>query len=153
MGLAEIRAELKAIIAGVIGIGPVHDYERWSADWNSYLSFFKLPGQENINGWTITRVSTSEEAHAQNQDWRRHKFLLKGYYSQKDSAGSEKVFQDLIEAVCHRLRINPQLDGAAAQSDPPQVETVETRFFGDILCHYAEISIVVQEDETFVPLT
>jgi len=54
MPLAEIRTQIKTILEGVSGIGIVHEYERWAADWKGFLDLFK-DANGWINGWSITR--------------------------------------------------------------------------------------------------
>ncbi len=148
MSLASMRSAIKSILEGVAGIGVVHDYERWTVDWATYLSLFRAPAQNLINGWTISRASTSEVAFASGRHRRSHRFIVRGYYSQKDAAGSEKNFQDLIEAVCDGLRGNVSLNGTAESSGPPQVRRVESRTLGDVLCHYCEIGLDADEEMT-----
>lgn len=149
MSLSAIRGEIVKLLKGVTGIGIVHDYERWTADWKRYLALFAPKGQEVINGWTVTRTSSDEEPHAENQHYRFHRMVIRGYYSHKDDAASERTFQDLVERVCDSLRVNRSLNGVAEHAEPPQVTVVEPRAFGDVLCHYAEIHLTVEEDVTF----
>ena len=70
--------------------------------------------------------------------------------SAEDAAGSELVFQDLIEEICDRFRDDRALrllDESGAprvpsleRLQPPQVDLIELRTFqGTVLCHYAEI--------------
>lgn len=146
MSLKDVREKIKSILETVPGIGLVHDYERLASDWPSFLSFFKPDGTDLVNGWTITRTASSETPQAGGQHVRQHKMLIKGYYSQKDKAGSEKAFQDLLEAVCDRLRSQ-----AGSAFGPPQVEVVELRLFGEVLCHYGEVSLLATEETTFIP--
>lgn len=149
MSLANIRTQLKTILEGVSGIGVVHDYERWANDWATFISFFKPAAQSVINGWQITRRSTREEEHAATQTYRFHTMVIHGFYSLDDSAASEKTFQDLIETICTTIRQNATLNGAAYHALPPQVAVVEQRKFGDVLCHYGEINVLVEEDVTW----
>ena len=146
MALSSVRDAIKETLKGVSGIGVVHDYERWTVDWGRYLSLFKPKGQDVINGWTVSRASSSEVASTSRQYFRTHRFIIKGYYSQRDSAGSEKVFQDLIERVCDALRANRNLNQTADRVEPPQVDLVETRSLGEVLCHYCQISLMVEEE-------
>jgi hypothetical protein len=145
MSLADIRTQLKAIIESVDGIGKVHDYDRWTTDWNRFLSFFKTEDNK-INGWIITRSWAKEKVHAATSvNIRTHRIIIKGYYGLKDSAGSEKAFQDLIESVCDALRKNNDLNGSCLSADPPQVAKIYHRPFGGILVHACNIVLSVDE--------
>ena len=149
MSLATIRTQLKVILEGVTGIGIVHDYERHAKDWSTYLSFYKKPGTSVINGWQITRRATREEEHAATQTYRFHTMVIHGFYSLDDSAASEKTFQDLIEAISTAIRQNATLNGAAFHALPPNIAVVEQRMFGDVLVHYCEMTVDVEEDTTW----
>jgi hypothetical protein len=148
MSLSAIRTEIKTLLTGVTDIGVVHDYERWAIDWNTILAQFKPAGKDYIRGWMITRQASPErviEPGAGGLNDRTHRFLIKGIASLKDDAATEQIFQDLVESVCQILRANPDLNGSAVESDPPQVLTVEMRMFSQVLCHYAEIELKVTE--------
>lgn len=148
MSLSAIRTEIKNILETVTDIGLVHDYERWSVDWNTILSLFKPTGKDYIRGWMITRAATTEAVLTQGiggSNVREHRFVIKGVMGLKDAQATEKTFHDLVEAVCTALRQNPALNNSAEESDPPQVLTVDIRMFGQVLCHYAEIELKATE--------
>jgi hypothetical protein len=153
MRLADIREQIKTIISGVPGIGIVHDYERWSADWNKFLDHYKS-ADGRINGWTITRGATPER-WLTNIDYERvYEITIRGYYGLKDSAASEIGFQNLIEAICDEFRGNDTLNGTCETVCPEfgsmagksgiQVITVEPKLFGSVLCHYCELRLGAQ---------
>lgn len=159
MSVANIRAQIKAILETVTGIGVVHDYERWAVNWADILSQFKPSNQAKINGWMITRTETEERVHAFGQNQAVHSFLIRGVYSLDDSEASEKTFQDLIEAIRERFRSNFNLNGSCQSIYPEfgewagkagiQADTVEARMFGGVLCHYCELGLGAQEIYTF----
>lgn len=146
MSLSLIRDQIKTILLGVSGVGTkVHDYERWAKTWEDYLAFFKSNGL--IKGWTITRSSTPEVESTTTTNMRTHTFLIRGYYSLDDSAGTEKTFQDIIEAIAAAFRVNPTLNGQAFDSGPLQVDMVGNVLFGSVLCHFCELRLLAQEEE------
>ena len=65
--------------------------------------------------------------------------------------GSEVVFQELLEEICDRFRDDRTirlLDESGSprvrsleRLQPPQVDLIELRMFGNVLCHYAEIRL------------
>lgn len=155
MNLADIREQIRVILAGVPGIGVVHDYERLSTDWNKYLDLYKDSGGR-INGWTVSRFKTPERTHSQGGGMTRtHQFIIRGIYGLKDADATELAFQDLVEAICVAFRAADTLNGACFTCTPTegapdgaagiQVEIVEPRMFGGVLCHYAELHLYAQE--------
>ncbi|MBA7676883.1 hypothetical protein ES703_85128 [subsurface metagenome] len=146
MSLSLIRDEIKSILLGVSGVGTkVHDYERYAKTWEEYLAFFKSNGL--IKGWTITRTATPEAESTTTTNMRTHTFLIRGYYSLDDSAGTEKTFQDIIENIAAAFRVNKRLNGQAFDSGPLQVDMVGNVLFGSVLCHFCELRLLAQEEE------
>jgi len=144
MSLTDIREQIKSILAGIDGIGAVHDYERWSKDWNKFLDHYKSP-DGRINGWSITRDRTSEECDTSSHHTRIHHFTIRGFYGLKDSEASELTFQGLIEDICEAFRSKYQLNETVNDNSPIQVEAVEPRMFGGVLCHFCELSLTAEE--------
>lgn len=149
MSLEAIREQIKTILSGVSGIGVVHDYERWAADWTSYLELFSVEDEigTRINGWEITRKKTPSKTASTTHDSRSHTFLIRGIYGLKDSDATEITFQQLIEDVCAAFRSNYQLNSTADNTESVQVDLVENRVFGNVLCHYCELSLTADEYE------
>lgn len=148
MSLATIRTQVKTILEGVSGIGLVHEYVRWATTWEKFLEFFKTSSNK-INGATITRVQTPETCESSDHNSRRHSFLIRMYYGLKDDDESEITFQLLVENTCAAFRAKRTLNSTAEDSGPPQVEILELRMFGTVLCHYAEISLDAEEFESW----
>ncbi|WP_298434577.1 hypothetical protein [Geobacter sp.] len=146
---AAILADIKTILAAVPGVGTVHDYERQSADWSNFIGLFKDPGTGKILGWEITRRAAAE--HQAGVYLRHHQFVLKGYMGLQDAAGSSKVFQALCEEVCAMFRNAPAgagweyRNGDEPDRAPAQIEIINDRMFGGVLCHCAEIALSVTE--------
>ena len=161
----EIGDAILAEISSVPEAGRVHAYQRWSADLGKYLDLFRWEaggGLAQIRGWVLTRERAGEEAASIGSNAsggfapaglsrRTHTFLLFGIMSAEDAAGSEAAFQDLIEKICDRFRDEGTLrllDESGAprvrsleRLQPPQVDLIELRTFGNVLCHYAEIRL------------
>ena len=165
----EIGDAISAEVSSVPGAGRVHAYQRFSADLGKYLDLFRWEaggGSTQIRGWVLTRERAGEESASLGSNApggflpaglgrRTHTFLLFGIMSVEDASGSELVFQDLIEEVCDRFRGDGALrllDESGAprvrsleRLQPPQVDLIEMRTFGNVLCHYAEIRIRAME--------
>lgn len=155
MGVATITSGIQTVLLGVSGVSIVHKYERWAKDWTTFLGFFKTSGGK-INGWMISRKKTpSRVADIVRYNQREHEFRLFGIYGLDDSAASELTFQAQVEAVQNALdaAMNPsdahyKLDWTCEKCGPGQVEVVENRVFGTVLCHVAEIILPVTERVT-----
>lgn len=155
-----IGEAIAAEVALVSNIGRLHTFQRWARDIHRYLEHFEWDpptGSDQIRGWLLTRESAREElgSFASNApggfvpaglNRRTHTFLLFGIMSLEDSTSSELTFQDLVEAVCDRFRTNDalRLSGTIASLErlvPPQVDRIDIRTFGSVLCHTVEIRI------------
>ncbi len=147
MGLADIREQIKTILSGVSGAGVVHDYDRWASTWEKFLDLFKDEATGKINGWTITRDKTPATTASTTHDSRVHHFRIRGYYGLKDEDASEIVFQQLIEDICASFRSKYKLNDTAENTEPVQVEAVDLRIFGNVLCHYCELLLMAEEYE------
>jgi hypothetical protein len=145
MSESAIRTQIKTILEGVTGIGVVHDYERWSNDWATFLTLFKHVAGSRINGWIITRFKVDEEEETTSHEPSIHHYKIKGMYSLDDSAASEKAFNLLIEAIRAAFRANYQLNGTATNTTPVKVPVIENRVFGSVLCHYCEMTLTAEE--------
>ena len=156
MSLADIREQIKVLLSGVSGIGIVHDYERWAAEWPKFLDLYKVEATGKLNGWTISRKKTPKSLLAKGGiSTRTHHIMIRGIYGLKDSDASELVFQEIIEAIVAEFAKHDTLnatcftcsatDNAPGDEDGIQVDLVENRSFGGVLCHYAELSLFVQE--------
>jgi hypothetical protein len=151
MGLAEIQQEIKEILESVEGIGKVHDYERHTVDWKTFLSLF-TDANHRVNGWTVSRSQVRENRHASmGVNLRTHVFHIRGYFGLKDSAQSEKTFQELVDKVCGVFREKETLNGTSLKSGPPQVGTVSRRRFSGILVHTCDITLEVREYVQYTP--
>jgi hypothetical protein len=152
MSESAIRTQVAAIVNGVTNIGKVYDYERWAADWSTFISLFKttISGTAQIRGWEIGRRGFSEKQVAigtpYGQNEKRHIFFIRGYLGLDDSAATEKIFNGLIEAISDAFRNNWTLNDTALNHEWIQADIIEMRMFGSVLCHYCELSLAVCEE-------
>lgn len=147
MSLAEIRAGLKGALEDVPRIGLVTDYEPWARREEDFRRYFFDPALGYILGWSITRQATTEVDDTHDENTATHLMVIRGYRALADGAATEKDFQDLIETVRARLRLEQRarFGKICLAVGPPQVRTVEARLFADYLVHYVEITQQVQE--------
>jgi len=144
MGLANVRSEIKNLLESVPGIGKVHDYQRWTDDWESLLELFK-DSSNKINGWTISFPRSTERKDTPGINIGTHDAEIIGYYGLEEDGESEKVFQGLIEEVCSVLRNNNSLKGSCWRCEPPQVVKVYKRSFGGVLAYACMILLQAKE--------
>ena len=144
-----IRTQIYTILSGVTDIGKVYDYERWAADWTTFINLFKttVADIEQIRGWEIGRRAAPEKVATLGRNERGHTFVIRGYMRVNDAQASEKTFNALIEAIADAFRSNLEINGTAEHHDFLQAEIIEHRNFGGVLCHYAELVLTAYELE------
>ena len=149
MSESAIRTAIYNILSGITDIGKVYDYERWAADWSKFINLFKttISGVDQIRGWEIGRRSAGEKPFTIGLNLRDHGFVIRGYMRVNNASASEKTFNNLIEAVADAFRNNFTLNGAAESHDYIQAVPIDFRVFGNVLCHYAELSLNVHEEK------
>jgi hypothetical protein len=156
MSEESIREQIKATLSAVDGIGVVHDYQRWAATWEKFLNLFR-DADNKINGWMISRARTPERWLSNIQFLRVYEYTIRGVYALSDADASELVFQGLIEDICSAFRNEDTLNETCETTNPEfgslsglsgvQVEVVEPRLFGTVLCHYTELRLAAQTTE------
>lgn len=145
-----IVGDVKTKLLTVAGIGLVHDYERQVIDLAKFILLFK-DAAGKICGTEITRRAVPE--HKAGAFFRHHQLLLKSYMGLQDATASSKTFQVLVDDICAKFRVadppaNAPWDyhnGDNPAAAPAQVEIINDRMFGSVLCHCAEISLSVTE--------
>ncbi len=154
MSEVTIRAEIKDLIEGVANSGVVHDYQRFSAEWDTYLDLFmtEVDGKDVIRGWTITCDGLLQEGFVaggqrDNSNRKNYRYKIRHYANVDDDKQSEKSILLLIEAVMDVLSANTLHTNVTTViiSTLPQLDPFEPRVFGSTLCHYGEITMTVTE--------
>lgn len=147
MSVATVRTKLQARVAFVPSVGVVTDFEPYADREEVFRMYFKHPGLDYILGWTITRERTDESPFELQANMADHLFVIRGYRALAEDGATEKAFQDLIELIRDRLRLEQvaQLDGVATLVGPPSVRLVELRQLSDFKIHYCEITLRVSE--------
>lgn len=135
---AEIRAALKTLLESVPGSGMVHDYERFATDSAGFLALFR-DGTGKIFGWEITRTAIARPEKSAGKYRFTADYRAKGYYGLQDSVATEKAFNLILDAILAKL-LGKKIAGVQGYL-AAGAENIGTRVFGNVLCHYAEISI------------
>jgi len=144
VGLSDIRTRIKGLLLGVDGIEIVHEYRRYASNWGKLLELFKTDGGI-IHGWMISRSGVGSERHNSKMCDRNHTVTLTGIYGLDDAGGSELVFQRIIEDLLDAVETDKTLGKTVQECSPAKTAIIETRMFGNVLCHYAELVVSVTE--------
>ena len=156
MSLSSIMTALETEMQAVPGMGNVYTYERWTSQWSNFLNLFKT-ADNKINGWSMSRIATPQRQETLGEKERAHIIRFAGVYGLDDSAGTEEMFQTQIEAMVDKFNEddNENLGGVCLTTHPDwgpmdgavglQVDKIENRIFGTVLCHYAECRLCAVE--------
>jgi hypothetical protein len=138
-----IRLKMKEIIERVPGCGFVHDYERWSTDWNKFIALFKDPASSKILGWEISRRNASGTYISNSEEEVSADYIIHGYMGVQDADRTDIKFNALIDALRDQFKADMTLGGLNQGPQGFNCGTIEPRSFGSVLCHYCEITIPV----------
>ena len=107
------------------------------------IEFFQDFETKRIFGWEIGKTGATLERKTNKKNKITHNFVLKGYYTLKDSIGTEKLFNVIIEAILIKFAT----EELAGTQGPivPQAKPIQFRIFGKQLAHYSEIHMDVSE--------
>jgi hypothetical protein len=147
MSESAIRAQIKTILEGVTGIGPVHDYERYPRSFADLFEFMR-DDEGKVNGWMISRASTDSHKVTmgiKGQIERVHTYRIGGLYELDDANGSEKALQALLDDIYDAFRGNDTLNGTVRETDLLEIQSVDVDAFGDDMFHIAECRLVAYE--------
>ncbi len=144
MSEATVRAGIYNTMLAVTDIGMVYDYERWANDWATFINLFKttIGGVDQIRGWEISQRAPVSENRTST---KRRTYSIRGYMSVNDAAATEKIFSALIDAIAAEFRKDQELGKTVKGHDFIQVEIIETRTFGSVLCHFVELTLTVYD--------
>lgn len=146
MSVATVRAKLKTELEAVTGIGVVHDYIRYANNWTAYIDKFKT-SSDKINAWWIEWDSAeTNRTNVTNVLERIHSFKIFGIYGLKDSAGTQKVFDTLVESILTALSPSDEtFDNTVQLAEPAQLNDNTIRAHSEVTVHMCEIEISMRE--------
>ena len=159
MALKDIREQIAAILAAVDGVGVVHQYQRATlGDWGKFLNRFQ-DSDGRINTVMITRTATAQRKITLGEKELAYVFALRFYYGMKDDDATEHIFQELLEDSREAFNDGDAetLNGTCRTTIPDwgpmagaaglQINEVDARMFGGVLCHFAECRLCALEGE------
>ena len=161
--LADQATQIKAILDGVGDIGVTFDHQPLPRnDWAAFIESFTtvLAGKRVVRAWTVQylgevrvdRAIARAGAGGGAKTIRGIRWVIRGHMSWDDPT-SEAIFRDLVELVVTRLDERRSLNGTALDHDPCDVDMPNNGagvFLGDVLCHFAEISMTAKAEQTLV---
>lgn len=156
--VAQIREAIRVKLAGVAGIGKVHDYERFAAREADFQALYK-DTDNRIRGWNFYREATREQDLNYSQVRRLHSWRLAGFLSFEDADATGKSFDTLIEAIATAFRTDRTLGGLVddikdmdqeSGESGIQVESIEPVMFAGVLCHRAKLKLITETTESSV---
>lgn len=142
MSESATRTQIYTILIGVSNIGKVYDYERWNVNWGAFINLFKSTTHNQIRGAEIGRKAP---VTFEKDGIRTHTYFIRMYMAVDDSAATEKTFNTLVDTVVDTFAANLNLNAAANGSEYIQVDALDTRTFGSVLCHFAELTLTVYD--------
>jgi hypothetical protein len=146
--LSEIKNEIKNVLCSVDDVFNVYTDKKHPLDGASFLELFKaenILGEKMITAWFIYRTNTKEEFFSNKENLRNHKITITGYLGINETGNSGSKFEEIIEDICSAFRGNVNLDGKCLEVLPVQVEQIQEKYLGSILCHYAELNLNCRE--------
>lgn len=154
MAEPEILEGIRSVLLGVDGITIVHNYKRWAATWSDLLAKFKT-ADERFHAWNISRISVQRKQHTLGEVEQAHTFEIIGIYGLQDDVQSERAFQALVDRAVLAFDADETLGGTCESIHPDwgpmsgavglQVDKIEPRAFGSVLCHVAQCRICAIE--------
>lgn len=160
MSLATHRAAIVAMVAAVANIGRVHDhqvYARGEAPFKRLYLWADDAGGEQVRGWFLRRVRTTETTGGLGRTINQHQWELKGFMSLRDEPtdtqpgeASELEFDALVEAVRLAYRQSVTLGGDVEPGplgQPSGFQVTDSRpvMLAGVLCHSATLALTTYE--------
>ena len=169
MSLGSILARIKTDIGAVAGIAPanVHLGQRlWLPEIVISSGQDPTATVPQIHLWMVCPTTSDEIPHSTSSRLRSHRIVIRAWYQALDptmapdavavgtSMVSELTFRALVEAVCTKLRNDAHMNGGdiCIHLSPPLVTTWDLRDIEgaeDVVCHYAEIEVIAEEEMIF----
>ena len=156
--LNKIREQIKAILQGVTGGGVIHSYERLAVDMNKMVNLFK-DADGKINTIMFRREKMVKKSISLGgMKMRAHIFVFRVIRALKDAQASELMFDDYLTDIEEAFDAHDDLNGTCMSCDMDyatmadlsgmQIDLIENRMIGGVLCHYAELRLQVVERHT-----
>ena len=154
MSEATVRASIVTLIESVTDIGQVYNRQPILSEWPAFLTFFKTRVGKNdfIRGWTVSCEAIAREGlilggARDSIRQANYTYRIRGYHSVNHELDTENVFLLLTLGLMNTLD-GGIVGGNVYTAELAQLPTYQHRFFGDVLCHFAQIDQIVTEQLT-----
>ena len=144
MPLADIMQALLTPLAAIPDIGHVYPYDRIALDPTAlHGTVGPLP---TLRYWCLSRAGTQEVWRGNTSVERLHRLRLRGFLALDDPQASERVYQDLVDAVLDTLASVVTVPGSAEYLTAQTLERQEPRRLSDTVdVHFSETFVVASE--------
>jgi hypothetical protein len=151
--IADQASALKTAIESVTNSGVVYDYQPFPKnDWAQFVTTLTvvIGGQRQVRAWTIQYEGEDRRYESIGigsvKTIRRINYIIRFHMSWAHPS-SDGTFRDLIESAATAIDSARSLGGTALDHDPITIDLPNDAspvMIGDIMCHYAEIRVVVK---------
>ena len=138
MAYSDILSRLKTDIEAVTGIGLVYDYKRLVKDDHTKKELLETGGKMHF--WEISREDATDPTDYLTLVVNKDDYTIQGWYALDDSAGSEKVFQAVVDGVRAALNGDRLLNSLGYIVDPITASPITEEMKGNVLCHTAKMT-------------
>ena len=147
MSYATVIAQIETVLKSATGVvsATVYTYQILIRDQATYINKFKDTTNNVIHGYIISRQSFTTIGEASKSNLRTTKWIIRGYYSLGSAGATEITFQGIIDNIETKFGANPRLNGAVLTTENFSLDNFDAAMWGDVLCHYAEMSLTTQE--------
>lgn len=152
--LAPVRTAIRNKIAGVAGMGNVHDYERYAKEQSALIAQYRTGAQtgNRIYGWFVSMVRVREIFNHVGRWTRDVDWNVVGYMSVDDADATEKKIAAQFDLMADAFRDDDMLGGAVttciidAQGNKSglQLDDLGHVLFAGVFCHRARASLTTR---------
>ena len=140
-----LATKLQFRLSTVADIGIVHTEQRDIRDEESLRASFLDREQKTLAGFTMERESFTDKQLTNIENEKHSIFVFRGYRAHNDTLKTGVKFQTILDLISSRFRPQDNLDGYVEMIYPIQCRACGFVQFGNILCHYCELTLEVQE--------
>lgn len=150
-----IREQIATVLATVNGVGVVHQYMRLAHLANKVKSLY-VDGDGLVNACEISRAAIKRRQAGVGIKMLAHVAVIRFYYGVNDGKETEIVFQQLLDDVAAAFDSNKTLNESCVTTHAEwplggalglEVDAIDYRILGGILCHYAEARLGAIEEK------
>jgi len=152
MSIIVVRNAIVARLASVADIGVVQPYERYATNLSELKALYWSAPHNSVHGWFVRRPNTAERGNILANTVEQIRWRIVGVMSLDDAAGSELVFDGLIEAVRNAFAADETLGGTVDQTAVPddgagngesgiQLDDTGPAMFAGVLCHVCRLGL------------